>query len=186
MTIVLIITIFAALYAIKGGWHWRIKFLTVIKDKLPFIKWFVDGTQLSSFLAAVTVGLYTDPIAGALFGLAWWLGVMPSMGEEAGAVGRWGHAWGQYIRSIDPKDGKPAFDRSYGIKKAIQRGVFLGALLTLVTGYTPFIIAGATFPIAYFIGTSFAYYVLKQDGWAPAEPLYGAFLGIAAAYYMGA
>lgn len=108
-----------------------------------------------------------------------------SMGEEAGAVGRWGHAWGQYIRVKDV-DGENPFGRSYGVKKALHRGVFLGALLTLATGFTPFILAGASFPLVYFLGSTLTYLIMKKpQSWTLAEPIYGAVIGIAAVFYVG-
>lgn len=170
------IIIFSILYAIKGGWLWNIPKAEKLKC------WLTDGTQLSSILAGLYVGYCTDPIQGILFGLAWWVGVMVSMGEEAGSIGHYKGWWGGYKTR--------GFDRSYGIKKSIQRGIFLGSLLTIATNETLFIIAGATFPVCYFLGSSLHLLIegkksTYKDSWALAEPLYGAVIGIAVFLYLG-
>lgn len=172
------IIIFTLLYSIKGGWHWRIPKLKSLDHGV--MGFFLDGTRLSSILALIYIAVMADdPIKGLLFGLAWFVGIMMSMGEEAGAVGRYGHAWGPYIDK--------GFGREYGVKKALQRGVFLGALLTLATGFTPFIVAGATFPIVYFAGSTLTYLIEKRpQSWPYAEPIYGAMIGIAAYLWLGA
>lgn len=184
---------FTLFMMIKGGWHWRIPGLERFKEGA--IGWFIDGTQLSAILAGTYIGFHAGIGQGALFALAWWIGVMMSMGEEAGAVGRWGHAWKQYIEWMPELKsvqifGRTLFEyregRAYGVKKAIQRGVFLGALLTLATAFPGFILAGASFPIAYFLGSSLTFLTTKKpESWTGAEPIYGAIVGLAAAHYLG-
>lgn len=192
---------FSALYSIKGGWHWNIPGLKALDHGV--VGFILDGTRLSSILAAIYIGHHADMQTGLLFGLAWFIGVCMSMGEEAGAIGRWGSAWGPYLKWMPettfyrvPKPLKPVLGRDvfpiqegqlYGWKKGLQRGVFLGALLTLATGYTPFILAGASFPVAYFLGSSLTYLITKRPkSWTCAEPIYGAIIGMAGAFYPGA
>lgn len=166
--------VFAVLYMIKGGWHWRIPYLKTLDHGV--MGFFLDGTRLASILAALFIGAYQGPWIGAAFGLAWFVGTIPSMGEEAGAIGRLGHQWGPYIEK--------GFGSAYGWKKGLQRGVFMGAMLTLITGFAPFILAGALFPVLHFIGQELHYRIHKQDGWAYAEPLIGFAMGVAVQLYL--
>lgn len=165
---------------IKGGWLGRIpawkRWHEERKEALessstPSVKWVVlkafdwllDGTQLSAFIMLFAIEALM-PGYGAAFALAWWLWVLSSMGEEAGAVGDHKEAWGPYIDH--------GFGRGFGIKKAMIHGFFGGALLALATGWVWFIPALATFPIVYFIGNSLNRVIFEERGWAISEILY--------------
>ena len=173
--------IFALLYAVKGGWlgKWppfkKFRESRIIFDKL------LDGKVLT-FVGAFLFGLYFFGLdqwyQALLLAGAWLLGVAPSMGEEAGAVGDYKGGWGDYVEHSE------SFGREYGIKKAIQRGVFTTAPMVLVTGNVPLLVAGASMPIVYFVGNCFSRYVMKEKGWAYSEVLYGAVIGLA--FVMGA
>lgn len=161
----LIIPFFAIMMAIKGGWIG--KFNKKIGDIL-------EGAHFSALLIALVFA----PLVGWLsvaIGAAWWLGVRPSMGEEAGAIGTYKQSWGEYV---------DYFDRGYGIKKSIQRGAWFGVPLAIVTGFIGWIIAGLAFPVVYFISMSARQYFTKSNSWDWAEPLYGLCFGIAAYYYI--
>lgn len=155
--------VLAMAYSAKGGWL----------DAWPQYKTLVDKYHLKRVLPAAMILLpllfFVDPLQAILFTAAWCY-CYSSMGEEAGAVGDYKSGWGDYIDK--------GFGRSYGIKKALQWGLAWGGLLTMVTGCVWFIPAGATFPVCYFIGSSIAQLQGKQ-GWAYAEPIYGAVMGLA-------
>jgi len=99
-------------------------------------------------------GLLLSAFINPIFGLFWALGNSPRMNDPGGD-------W----------------------KLAVQRGMFLGACLTMATGLTGypniwFIISGATLPIWYRL----ALWQSKGAGWALAEPMLGAALGVAAIF----
>lgn len=102
-------------------------------------------------------GLIMAAFVNPIFAVFWILGNRPAMDDPAG------HDW----------------------KRAVQRGVFLGAMLTFSTGImhlidhkTPiniwFILAGAGFPLYYRIGLK-----IDPKDWWIGEILLGASLGIA-------
>lgn len=157
------ILIFALAYTIKGGQF--NKYL----DRLPdFIGGkFVAGIIVFLFCAAVS----GNWIHGLMFLMAWLLAVSPSMGEEAGAIGRVGHWWGKY------KDA--GFTRSYGILKGVQRGAWMGAVFTVAGATTLSIpIMAIGFPLAHFIGQELYFRIHKSDDWKYAEVLVGSLLGL--------
>ncbi len=170
------IIIFSILMAIKGGSHWRYV-PSGWSGKNKVADWFLDGTQLSSFIAGIWAGVFIDPLTGFLFGIAWWVGNMASLGEEVGAIGRLGKSWGPYLDWLG-KDGV-----EYGWKKGLQRGIYLGAMLALATGNTALIVAGAALPPVYWVGQTLHWKIKNTDSWAWAEPIYGALIG--AAFAMG-
>lgn len=191
MILFLSIMVFAIAYIVKGGQF--DKYL----DKLPKLfggKFFSD-LIIFIFCSAIT----SDWIHGLIFCVAWLLAVPPSMGEEAGAIGRWKFWWGDYKDAVysatfpaHKKAGMPVFDRRYGILKGVQRGAWMGAVFT-VAGATTSYIAGETiaisnvfsipimalgFPIAHFIGQEIYYRIYKTDNWKYAEVLVGFLLGL--------
>lgn len=142
---------FSALYAIKGGQHKHIPLLNR-----------VDGKILSTLGAA----LFSPVLA-----IGWLIGIAPSMGEEVGAVGGYRGGWGPYLEK--------GFGRGYGVKKCLQRGVFMGAALALATGAEGLILVGATLPVAAFVGNSIQQIIdneVRVD-WHLHEFIYGAALG---------
>jgi len=92
------------------------------------------------------------------------------MGEEAGGVGRYGKAWGPYITH---------FDREFAVKKSIIRGVFTTALMAVITSNPWLLLAGASFPVVYYVFQTIYFWIYKKDSWALAEPAYGAIIGAA-------
>lgn len=121
--------------------------------------------------------LYALTIPLAAFG--WMAAVAPSMGEEAGGVGGYLGAWGQYIYLID-KDGKIAFGRSYAVKKALQRGIWTGFVFATLFWDCVQLYPGALLPVAMFIGISIEQYrkkIVMADWWIH-EWIFGAILMI--------
>ena len=193
MITLICILFFAAMYAIKGGWLGVLFDVDKASEKHWFLDFALEGAYLSGFLVSVFMlfafaaqvgwsdtgdAVYEFRAVGVclLIGLAWFVGVRPSMGEEAGAVGDYKEAWGEYIDH--------GFGRAYGVKKCLQRGIYMGALLTLVTGFTGFIIAGASMPLVYFIGNCLGRWINSERGWSYAEPLFGAVFGCAFSSYL--
>ena len=150
----------------------------------PFISvlhWLIDGSNLSA-LILLFIGLFvfSEADTAIWFALAWWLFVITSIGEEAGAAGDYKQAWGPYI------DYTEDFGRAYGIKKGAMLGLAGGGLMAAASGWWWFMLAGATFPAVYFLGSSLYRLIHKKGSWTYAEPLYGVPFGLAAsAYLMG-
>lgn len=171
------IVFFTLMMTIKGGWHWRIPQIKALDDGV--MGFFLDGTRLSTLLVLGYVGSLTDPLIGLFFALAWFVGNLASMGEEAGAIGP--PARGPYIEK--------GFGQAYGVKKGLQRGIYLGALLTFATFASDpspwFIVAGATFPLCYFAGQYLYLKIHKTSSWAYAEPIYGLVIGLAVNQWLG-
>jgi hypothetical protein len=208
MFYLLSILIFACAVSIKGGWLNRISIYDKLeraindtyKNNLLFIKsgkqfglnptryyftlpflavarWLIDGSVISVFLVTWFVSHTTSDLSlAALCGLFWML-IWSSMGEEAGAAGDYKGAWGDYMDAKKPT-GEMYFSRSYGVKKGIQYGCFFGAGISMALGSWCFWIASATFPLCYFLGSSIGLYLTGRRGWAFAEPIYGAALGL--------
>lgn len=184
--ILLSIAIFALCMMIKGGQLGRWFGINKITDVL-------EGAYVSALILLVFHGVLVDWQSGLIFALAWVLAVRPSIGEEVGAIGRYGEAWGQYLDWMPETKELTIFGRSfaytegqsYGIKKGLQRGVFAGSLLTLATGYTPFIIAGAAFVPCYWLGATIHHSIYKkpEDAIEGSELLWGAVIGLAAGFY---
>lgn len=160
----------ALAYAAKGGWHEKIHGWQWMRSKMPWFMQELPYHRIFPLILIFFAAVFIAPFWQSVFFTAAFAFCFSSMGEEAGAVGSYKGGWGDYIDK--------GFGRSYGIKKALQWGLAWGGLLTLVTGCVWFVPAGATFPVCYFIGSSIAAY-RGQQGWAYAEPIYGAVMGIA-------
>lgn len=172
----LAIPLFAAAYAIKGG-QW---------DDNPISHKLASAGSVFITLCFYTV--YTQSNLGVLdstllsilaITLAWIVAVSPSVGEEYGALlGRTDEKYGKWMpktktKRIFGKDFNWIEGHEYGVKKGIQRGVFMGALMTLATGYIGFILASFTFvPLAWLALN----YAPKKylDPWGWSEVLIGA------------
>ncbi len=157
------VIIFSLAYILKGGQF--NKYL----DGLPS---FIGGKFFAALIIFIFCSAVTsDWVHGLIFCAAWLLAVSPSMGEEAGAIGRWGHWWGRY------KDA--GFTRSYGILKGVQRGAWMGAVFTVAGATTLSIpIMALGFPLAHFIGQEIYFRIHKTDNWKYAEFFVGALLGL--------
>lgn len=203
------IPVFAIAYMLKGGWLGKIQGWDDSVKELGLAGKLLSGKLLAGlvvflFCAAVS----GDWIHGVIMTAAWVLAVPPSMGEEAGAIGRLGHWWGDYKDAVysatfpaHRKAGMPVFDRSYGVIKGVQRGAWIGAVFTvagatylsLVKGIDvmpielvfsiPIMTVG--FVAAHFIGQEIYYRVHKQDSWAYAEPIVGVLIGLCYALSRG-
>ena len=95
---------------------------------------------------------------------AWLVSIAPSMGEEYAAI-------------LNKKDSPYLlyFDRDYGIKKAIHRGVFIGACMALATGSLWLIVSSLAFvPLAWVA----LHYAPEKifDRWGWSEILIGGFV----------
>ena len=183
---VIICVWFGFLYALKGGsgktifpWWAKLRATNAITERL------LDGKVISTIgalLFALIASVDTVSIDGGAYGVpeyavnflpaivfaaAWLAAVAPSMGEEHGAIGTTRHGWGEYV------DYSQAFGRSYGIKKGLQRGVWMGACMALATGFTPYIAFSLLFVPAVFIGQEIYYRITGNDSWVLSEPLIG-------------
>lgn len=166
MEIILTIFTFAFSYVLKGG-----QFDDSLKKiNSPFR--LIDGKFLAGLVVFLfCAGMSGDWIHGLIFCMAWLLAVSPSMGEEAGAIGRVGHWWGKYRER--------GFDRMYGVLKGVQRGAWMGAVFTVAGATTLSIpIMALGFVAAHFIFQEIYYRIHKQDSWAYAEPVVGALIGL--------
>lgn len=191
---------FGAMYAIKGGWLGMIPRVDALRESSKFWDRVLDGKVASTIgvyaYFAVVLSVYGGMvwywdllIAPAMCSVAWLISVTPSMGEEAGAVGRIGAWWGDYKDAIygpDHEDaGKPVFDRMYGIKKSLQRGLWIGAPWTVLTGLSHFLLLGLLFPFIHFAMQEVFYKIHKTDSWKYAEPVVGAIcIGVGVAIYL--
>jgi len=175
------VIIFAIAYAIKGGWIGKIQGWDEWRDSQPIaIQKITGGKFISALLVFVFLLLSSfDPVYAVVMLAAWLLAVSPSMGEEAGAIGRWGTWWGDYRVAVYPNTDKFVFNRSYGVLKGVQRGVWMGAVFT-VAGATALSIPimGLGFVAAHFAGQELYYRLHKRDSWAYSEPMIGALIGI--------
>ena len=159
-----------AAYAGKAEWwkqfsdgHWAINFLT-------------EGKVISAILSGAFIATQTSWLVGLLFAAAWFTGWIMSVGEEIGAIGRFGYHHGPYVDWLGEDEG-----RELGWKKGLHRGVFLGACLALAMYSIPtneiIIIACALFPAVYFVGNNIYYRINKSDSWFYSEFLFGAVIG---------
>lgn len=143
------------------------KGLKTVKAKWVLINiadWFLDGTQVGTFLFIFIMAAVQPDLSIALWsGFAWWFWSAASMGEVAGGVGDTTEAWGENIAFMK---------RSSAIKKALFHGLAGGALLTLATGWLWWIPVIGSFPVVYFIGNTINRKVMKERGWAISELLY--------------
>jgi hypothetical protein len=171
--------LFAVLYAIKGGSGNVFKNWNKVRERSKVLNVLMGGKFLSTLIVFLFAALISggQPELAIFIPLAWIIGVSPSMGEESGAIGRIGEAHGEYIEY---------FDRRYGILKGIQRGVFMGACMTVATGYVPFILFSLLFVPCTFIGQDIYYRITGKDSWVLAEPLIGALVyGLPMALWLG-
>jgi hypothetical protein len=177
--IALYIFIFAVLYAVKGGQHKFIPGVTKLRKSGKVWDRLLDGKTVST-LGAFLFGLWILNPLGALFlAFAWLIAVAPSVGEEIGAVGGYRGGWGPYLEK--------GFGRSYGAKKAAQRGVWMGAAFALALGSTWPVLTSLLFVPCVWFGVSieqFRHERVDVD-WHIAEILVGG-LCIGLGVYLGA
>lgn len=135
----------------------------------------LDGKTISPIMFAI---LAKNPLAAVGF-LA---GVAPSIGEELGAIGGVKGYWNKDKRDSWFGSGliMPENQRTWGFASGFLRGLFLGGCLALTTLNPWFILAGASFPVVYFIGVSIEQVIQNKVSvsWYIGELLYGAALGL--------
>ena len=159
--IIVFMVLFAIAYAIKGGQpskiftNWEREVSLSYKASSMFFVLIVCAA--TTVFYQVNIGLMPYAWQSVLvFVLAWIVAVAPSMGEEYGALLGKSYPVDANDRGIQsvkiPFIKKPVTGRKeieYGVKKAIQRGVWMGACFTVVTGYTGFIWASLLYaPVA--------------------------------------
>mgnify|MGYP006446641313 CR=1 FL=1 len=148
-----------------------------LKNKLRDKSWWwdraLDGKVLSTAIVFVYglifyadfQGFNTDSIPeydlsfipALALAAGWLIAVAPSMGEEYGSMLN----TGPYVKHSED------FGREYGIKKTIQRGVFMGAAMTLATGSVAFIWASLAYmPIAFIALNAGKKYNFSGWGWS--------------------
>lgn len=166
----MICSFFALMYALKGGSGKDVfPWWTKLRNKNKFTERLLDGKVISTATIFVISMFFTIDISTSLlFSAAWLAAVAPSMGEEHGAIGTSTHWWGKYRLS--------GFGRSYGIKKGLQRGVWMGACMALATGYIWYIPFSLLFIPCVFIGQEIYFRLNGSDSWVLSEPLIGAFV----------
>lgn len=175
---------FTIAYMIKGGWLGKIKVVDGFEQKSWLSGRMVDGKVLSTIIIFVLGLMSYDITQGLIWAAAWLLAVAPSMGEEAGAIGRTDKWWGDYKDAVYPKwhhnQGQVVFGRRYGILKGVQRGAWIGAVFTVAGATTLSIpIMGLGFVAAHFIGQELYFRIHKSgQSWAYAEPIIGSLLGV--------
>lgn len=188
------IPVFAIAYMLKGGWLGKIQGWDDRVKELGFAGKLLGGKLLSGLLVFLFCAIDSgDWLLALMLTVAWFLAVSPSMGEEAGAIGRCRHWWGDYRDAVylatfpaHKKAGMPVFDRSYGVLKGVQRGAWMGAVFTVAGATTLSIpIMALGFVAAHFIWQEIYYRIHKQDSWAYAEPMIGALIGLCYALSRG-
>lgn len=211
LTIFVCALLFALFYAIKGGAHGTIrrrvnaKLTGAVYAQRPDGGWglhpdsttaqkavdrILDGKIFSSLGVATFMVFFGAKFEGFYEGMAhysfaddalimfvlafgaWMFGVAPSMGEEGGACGGYKGAWGEYTQH---------FNRSYGIKKALQRGLWTTVFIGILLGSPLVILSGAMLVPCYWLGISYLQWKHQtvSVGWPYAEWLYGGVIGMA-------
>lgn len=157
---------FALFYRVKGGIvdslfknTLALRARSKVYDALLSSK-FISYVLLLAFLGGLySQGYFEWPFI-ALVLIGWAASIAPSHGEEYGVIVYEG-----------PHKDYNGFGRPYGLKKAIQRGVFGGACMTLFTGSIWFIPFGLLFIPCVWV----SYKIRKEGEWWPlSEWLYGA------------
>ena len=176
---ILTIITFSIAYAVKGGQLvYFIPKISNLRAKNKIYDRLLDSKVLSTLIVVLYSLLFTsfNPL---LVGLFWLIAVGPSMGEEHAAImgvtNRWYSVWMPEKKSITlfGKTFEWIEGNEYGVKKALQRGVWMGAAFALLTSATVFI----TFSLLYVPLVYLGFYLgrkFNQDGWMIGEFLVGA------------
>ena len=185
----LLVTIIAALcgifYALKGGsgkhvfTNWA-----EVRHRNRIFERLLDGKVISTLCLFTALMVVTfDVYLSLAMSIAWLAAVAPSMGEEHQAIGHSTHWGGAY------KMHEADFGRMYGVKKGLQRGVWMGACFAIVTGYVPYLCFSLLFVPMVYIGQDLR---ARHTGnrhavdWCYAEFLIGAIcIGVPTGLYLG-
>jgi hypothetical protein len=151
--------LFSIAYALKGGqgddvfrnWH-RTKnshplFEVLLSAKTSSIVLILIGLSVYSAMFETNLGVGQTALQSVIYiTIAWILSIAPSMGEEYGALLGKGYPVDENDKGMTtiriPLINKKFSWRKeieYGVKKAIQRGVWSGACLAVVTDSTLYI-----------------------------------------------
>lgn len=183
MEYLICMTFFALAYAIKGGSGNILENWNKVRNSNKILERLMDGKVLSTimvFVFAVIAFEGSEYYAVAL-PLAWLVAVAPSMGEEHGAIGDYKGALPGYLRQDQTHRG-----REYDVKKGLQRGVWMGAAMTLATGFVPFIWVSLLFVPVVFLGQCIDRLVMENPGWKITEFFIGAIIyGLPMALFLG-
>lgn len=183
MTELITIAFFGLAYAIKGA---SVFDFSRIRAKSKILERLFDGKVLSSIMVWVygIIVFEGDVLYPIALTLAWLAAVAPSMGEEHGAIGYFSTRYWKFQDTLINRikscfvelDGyKSTYrGRMYDVKKGLQRGVWMGAVMAYTTGELMFIPLSLLFVPAVWIGQGLNRLILKRDGWTLAEPLIGA------------
>lgn len=176
---IFIAILFTIAYPLKGGQggaiftNWkRVRARHVIYDRL------LDGKVISTlivflglsgltFLTHANIGNMPNQWMSVVWITALWLlAVAPSMGEEQAAIynSLTNNPYQRY-----PDD----FGRMYGIKKGVQRGVWMGACMTMATGCIWFIPASLAYVPIIWVTHNYGPNN-KLDNWGWGEVFIGA------------
>jgi len=161
LTISLLILGFTLAVSIKGGWVGKFW-----KSAPSWIDNHVPPLIIGGVIGYVFGWIFVPLALGATYVFKF------SMGKEAGAV----------INNIGNNEyiDTPDLGRSFGIKKAIQRGVIDGAAFSLALWNPLFILAGLMFVPCYWAMAKIKYNITNTNDWAWAEPVYGFMFGLCA------
>lgn len=137
------------------------------------LKWITDASNIGGFIVLLWAYQYFAGYAILIVMLSY-VFVLMSMGEEIGCIGTYRLWWGKYRDR--------GFTRSYGIKKGLQYGAFMGAPLAILTeSWLPWL-AGLAFVPCYFIGQSIYHRIHGVPSVAYGEPIWGAVIGLCLGY----
>jgi hypothetical protein len=151
--------LFAMAYALKGGqgddifrnWHRA-------KNSHPILSVLLSAKAASTVIVLIGLSVYsvifkTNLGAGETalqsviyMTIAWIISIAPSMGEEYGALLGKGYPVDENDKGISTvriplinKELSWRKETEYGIKKAVQRGIWMGACMAVATGSTLYI-----------------------------------------------
>jgi len=148
-------------------------------------KWFLDlnGKLISAYLFGFLCLLYYDWNIAVLMGFMWWIGNKPSMSEVVSAIGGYFGHWFQDRDAwvLDFLTSWIKNERIWGVATGILRGAYTGICLALPSQNPWFILAGALFPVCYFIGVSIEQFYMKktQVSWHWGEWIWYGVIGAA-------
>lgn len=170
--------VFAFAYGIKGGQgekifsNWSKK--VDISHKLASLAIVILFCSFTTVFLQINLGVGTAWQSIFYICIAWLVAIAPSMGEEYGALMGRDYPVDENDKGIK-KIRIPVINKTlrfrreieYGVKKAIQRGVWMGAIMTLATGYIPFIWFSFLFaPVAAICLNYAPKIILDRWGWS--------------------